>query len=89
AVQPQLRGQAFNFSNELQVTVLELVERILRLMDSRLTPEIRNEVVNEIPHQYLSAAKARETLGWRPLFSLEEGLRATIAWYRQFLEEPV
>jgi CDP-glucose 4,6-dehydratase len=82
---PELRGQAFNFSNEIQVTVLELVERILRLMNSTLTPDIRNEATNEIRHQYLSAEKARRVLGWRPLFTLDEGLRPTIDWYENFL----
>ena len=79
-----LKGQAFNFSNETQVTVLELVERILKLMDSDLEPDVRNEAMNEIRQQYLSAEKARSVLGWRPLFTLDEGLRATIAWYRDF-----
>lgn len=86
AENPDLRGQAFNFSNETPVTVLELVERILKLMGSDLKPEIRNEAHNEIRCQYLSAAKARRLLGWRPLFTLEEGLQRTIAWYKNFLE---
>jgi CDP-glucose 4,6-dehydratase len=85
AADPGLRGQAFNFSNEKQATVLEIVEKILRLMDSGLEPEIRDEVTNEIRHQYLSAAKARELLGWVPLFTLDEGLRRTIGWYQEFL----
>ena len=86
AARPELRGEAFNFSNESQVTVLELVNRILELMGSDLRPEIRNEASNEIRRQYLSAAKAREQLGWAPLFTLDEGLRKTIAWYRGFLQ---
>lgn len=81
-----LRGQAFNFSNEIQVTVNELVTLILRTMNSSLEPEIRNEASNEIRHQYLSAELARTKLGWRPLFTLEEGLKRTIEWYRDFLE---
>lgn len=85
AARPQLRGEAFNFSNELQVTVLDLVERILTLMDSSLSPDIRGEATNEIRHQYLSAAKARRVLDWRPLFSLDEGLKRTIHWYQVFL----
>lgn len=85
ATDPALKGQAFNFSNETQVTVIELVTRILRLMDSGFEPEVRNEAVNEIQHQYLSAAKAREVLGWKALFTLDEGLQQTIAWYRDFL----
>jgi len=80
-----LAGQAFNFSNEIQVSVLEIVQRLLKLMKSDLQPEILNQTTNEIPHQYLSAAKARDQLGWQPLYTLEEGLRHTIDWYRKFL----
>ncbi len=82
---PELGGQAFNFSNESQVTVSELVDRILESMGSNLEPDVRNEAVNEIREQYLSAAKAREVLGWKPLFTLDEGLGRTIQWYREFL----
>jgi len=80
-----LFGQAFNFSNEIQVTVLELVERILKIMNSTYAPDVRNEATNEIRHQYLTAAKARHVLGWQPLFSLDEGLCRTINWYEDFL----
>jgi len=80
-----LIGQAFNFSNESQATVLEVVERILKLMRSELEPEVRNEAVNEIREQYLNAQKARQILDWKPLFTLDEGLRHTIDWYREFL----
>lgn len=85
ASHPGLYGEAFNFSNELQVTVLELVQRILALMNADLIPDIRNEVSNEIRHQYLSAAKSRQILGWQPGFTLEDGLRRTIQWYKDFL----
>ena len=85
---PELAGEAFNFSNELQVTVLDLVRKVLRLMGSALEPEVRNEASNEIIHQYLSAAKARRDLSWSPLFDLDEGLERTIAWYREHLGAP-
>ena len=85
ATRPELRGEAFNFSNEIQITVLDLVERITGLMGSMLQPDVRNEASNEIRHQYLSAAKARRLLGWRPLFTLDEGLRETVQWYKEFL----
>lgn len=85
AANPALHGQAFNFSNEIQVTVIELVQRILNLMESELEPDVRNEASNEILHQYLSAARAREVLGWQPSFTLEEGLKTTVGWYKNFL----
>lgn len=79
-----LRGLAFNFSNEIQITVLELVNRILAAMDSSLMPEVLNQTQNEIRHQYLSAERARHTLQWAPAFTLEQGMERTIAWYRSF-----
>jgi CDP-glucose 4,6-dehydratase len=85
--EPALAGQAFNFSNEIQVTVLELVERILALMGSRLRPIVLGEATHEIRHQYLSAEKARTRLEWGPLFSLDEGLERTIAWYEAFFRQ--
>jgi CDP-glucose 4,6-dehydratase len=85
AGRPELNGQAFNFSNEIQITVLDLVNRLLKMMHSDLQPDVRNEASNEIRHQYLSAEKARQLLKWRPLFALDEGLERTVKWYEEFL----
>ncbi len=84
AADRSLVGEAFNFSNEIQVTVLELTQQILTLMNSDLQPTVKNEASNEIKHQYLSASKAKEMLGWSPMFSLETGLASTIEWYKEF-----
>ena len=81
-----LAGQAFNFSNEEPLTVVQLVDRIRAVMDSRLEPDIRNEARHEILEQSLSAARARDGLGWRPLFSMDDGLSRTVEWYRSFLQ---
>ena len=86
---PDLRGHAFNFSNETQVTVLEIVQKLLTHMRSNLEPDIRNEAANEIRHQYLSAGKARKYFNWTPRFSLDEGLQETIKWYKALLGEPL
>jgi CDP-glucose 4,6-dehydratase len=83
---PKLHGEAFNFSNETNVTVLELVEKMVTLMGLDLRPEVRNETSNEIRFQMLSAAKARCEFGWHPRFTLDEGLRTAIAWYREYLK---
>jgi CDP-glucose 4,6-dehydratase len=84
AAKPELKGNAFNFSNESPITVLDLVELILKLMASNFLPEIYNEANNEIRHQYLSAELAHQALGWKPIFSLEQGLKKTIDWYKEF-----
>jgi CDP-glucose 4,6-dehydratase len=81
-------GEAFNFSDERQLTVLEIVAVIQGLMGRPdLTPDVQNRAVGEIPSQRLSAAKARHVLGWRPRFTLEDGLGETIEWYSRLLAE--
>jgi CDP-glucose 4,6-dehydratase len=87
AQNPALGGESFNFSIEIQITVLELVERILALMNSDLKPIVQNQASHEIRHQYLSAQKARRMLDRRPTFTLDEGLRRTVVWYTDFLAE--
>jgi CDP-glucose 4,6-dehydratase len=84
---PSLKGEAYNFSNEIQLTVSQIVERILFLLKSNLQADIQNAVRNEIPHQYLSAEKSRVQLNWRPLFTIDQGLELTIAWYKDFFKE--
>jgi CDP-glucose 4,6-dehydratase len=84
---PKVLGEAFNFSNELQIPALEMVKKVLAVMGREdLEPVILNEAKGEIVHQYLSAKKARELLGWKPAFTLEEGLRRTASWYRDYFK---
>ena len=80
----ELRGQAFNISNEEHLTVLELVRKIIRLTGKDLEPDVQDRAKHEILSQYMSAEKARLLLGWQPQHSLDEGLRLTIDWYRTF-----
>jgi CDP-glucose 4,6-dehydratase len=85
AADRRLAGEAFNFSDERPMAVLDLVGLILSMMGRHLEPDVRATTTHEIRHQYLTAAKARQILGWKPLFSLEEGLQRTIAWYEDHL----
>jgi CDP-glucose 4,6-dehydratase len=79
-------GEAFNFSPESRVTVLEITREIQRLMQRPdLEPIILNQAEAEIPNQYLDSRKAERELGWSPRYSLESGLLETIEWYRAFL----
>lgn len=84
----KISGEAFNFSNESQLTVLGLVERILKACGrGDLKPIVKNEPVKEIEHQHLSAAKARKVLGWRSEYTIDEGLKETVNWYRKYFKE--
>lgn len=84
AARPAIGGEVFNFSYQDQMSVLELVARILDVMGSDLEPDVRNEASNEIRDQYLDAAKARTMLGWSPAFTFDTGLSATVDWYKEY-----
>jgi CDP-glucose 4,6-dehydratase len=79
----KLYGQAFNFSNEEPVTVLELIRMIYKLCGRAPSYKILNQAQYEIKHQYLSSRKAKKMLGWKADFKLEEALVRTINWYGQ------
>ncbi|MBT8447930.1 MAG: NAD-dependent epimerase/dehydratase family protein [Gammaproteobacteria bacterium] len=84
---PKIAGEAFNFSYEQPQTVAEVVTRTLKVLGrDDLEPEIRGEGMprGEIPHQYLAADKARDMLNWRPRYGIDEGLKLTYDWYREF-----
>lgn len=79
---PSVSGQAFNFSHEVTVTMLDLVKTIIRHLDSKVGVRINDQARAEIPHMRLLTAKARTLLGWTPTFGFEEGLMRTMDWYR-------
>jgi CDP-glucose 4,6-dehydratase len=80
-----LKGEAFNFSNNTQKNVLELSEMIIKIMDSNLKPIIKGEDKGEIRMQYLDSTKAKEKLNWQAKYGLVTGLRKTVKWYQEFL----
>lgn len=82
----KLGGEAFNFSDENPISVIELVKRVYKLAGKKENYKILNQASFEIRHQYLSSAKARRVLKWRPKVSLDEGLKTTIEWYHGLLE---
>jgi CDP-glucose 4,6-dehydratase len=83
----EFNGQAFNFGTETPLSVLELVERILRIMGrEHLQPVVLNQAAHEIPHQFLDCSKARRLMGWRPTRTLDQALRETVEWYGAYLQ---
>ena len=86
---PEVNGEAFNFSPERALTVLELVRLVQEQMGrADLEPLIQNAAQGEIHSQYLNSAKANRLLKWGPQFTLEEGMSETATWYRDFLGAP-
>lgn len=81
-------GQAFNFSSGSPLSVLELVDILLRVMGRPdLRPVVENRASNEIPEQYLDSSKAARILGWKSTYTLEAAIAETVAWYTRELQE--
>lgn len=80
-------GEVFNFGTEKPLTVLQLVNKIMELSKAtHLKPVIlgKGKIPGEIEKQYLSSEKAKKILGWKPEYSIEEGLSETIGWYNNY-----
>ena len=80
-----LKGEAFNFGMDRPTGIIGLVEKIIEVSGK---PESRFKILDivkaEIKDQYLSSKKAREILGWAPHYNLEDGLKETYDWYKEY-----
>lgn len=87
----ETKGEAFNFGTNEPVQMLDLVEKIVKLMgkENELPPRImlKTKIEREIDAQYLSGNKMFKRLGWQPKIDLENGLKNTIDWYQQNYKE--
>lgn len=85
---PAFHGQAFNFGMDNPRTARELVDAIIAISDyPEFEPIILNQANHEIKNQYLSSDKAHRLLGWKPRYSLKQGLQLTMDWYEQYMIE--
>ncbi len=82
---PGAIGEIINIGNGLEYRVRDVVEMILRLMNSRLKPKFGalDYRPGEAWHFYCDNTKAKEILGWRPKVNLEDGLKMTISWFQK------
>lgn len=80
-------GEAFNFGTGKPISVIELYNKIIKIMGKNVKPKILGEAKNEIDKQYLSIEKAKKTLGWQPKYHLDSGLKETIEWYKTHLKK--
>lgn len=76
-----------NLATGIEVTIAELVRMIARLTETTSELEIGALPYrpNEIWRMYAENARARSLFGWEPKTGLEEGLRATIDWFREYV----
>jgi len=72
----------FNLGGDRPARLLDVVEQIASLLGTRAQIDYRPAHPADVPATWADVGRARELLGWKPQVSLEEGLRRTVAWYR-------
>lgn len=75
--------QPVNLGNPKEFTILDLAQKILKLLDSK-TPLTFKPLPQDDPKQRRpDISKAKKILVWEPKVNLEEGLKKTVAWFKQ------
>ena len=77
-------GEIYNISAGNEKSNLEVVRKILQILEK---PEELITFVEDRPgHDFrysLDSSKIRSKLGWKPKFSFEKALEATVNWYKE------
>jgi CDP-glucose 4,6-dehydratase len=83
-------GEAFNAGGDRPRSVLEVVELMCKIAGTGVEPDVRGKgtPAGEITRQWVDSTKLRTMSGWAPQVSLEEGLRRTVDWYREYVGGP-
>ena len=81
-------GEAFNAGGERPYSVRDVVELIADAAGGGVEPDFQGtgNPDGEIDRQFVDSTKLRELTGWRPQVILEDGLRRTLEWYREYSE---
>lgn len=78
-------GGPFNIGNPAEITVAELARHIQDLTGSTSGIEHHSLPVDDPTRRCPDIDKARRLLGWEPVVGLDDGLRRTATWMRQYL----
>ncbi len=89
----EVRGQAFNFGGGAPLQLSHVVREAARAWNEvngtnvEIEPEITGPKIDSV--KYLDISRAREVLDWTPQISLQEGLRETAQWYRDYFDNSI
>ena len=82
ALQADVTDEAFNIGNCEETSLKGLLDVLLKVNESTLTPEFRDESsVNPVGRRLADISKAKKLLGFTPTVSLEEGMKELTEWY--------
>ena len=76
-------GGVFNIGNGYAVTIFDLLMYIEKALNKKISPEFGPKREGDVRKVYSDISKARRMLGFKPGFTLEEGLKITVDWFRK------
>jgi len=80
----EIKGEAFNFSSDDSLSVLDLIARAEEILKTKIIYKILNNAKNEIPYQQLDDSKIK-SLGWKNNYSMEDVLPRIVRWYKKII----
>ena len=80
-------GEIFHIGSEEEITIEELIKYTGELMGYEGTYENAPTYPGSVARRCPDIAKARRVLGYEPQVSWQDGLKTTVEWYRQYLEQ--
>ncbi len=80
-------GEVINLGNNKQYTILELAKKIIEITNSNSKITYQPLPIDDPRNRSPILEKANSLLNWRPTTPLEEGLKKTIAWFKDIEQE--
>ncbi len=80
---PGVAGRVFNIACGQRYTLLDLIAILNEIMDAHVTPVHTDPRPGDVRHSLADVTAAQEALGYRAEVDFGEGLRRTVAWYRE------
>jgi nucleoside-diphosphate-sugar epimerase len=76
-------GQVMNLGIGERVTLNQLLAELQEIIGSNLLAKYEEMRAGDVRHSLADITRAMELIGYRPLVGLAEGLKQTVAWYRE------
>jgi UDP-glucose 4-epimerase len=80
---PGVSGRVYNVGTGRSITVLDLVTGLNRLLGTNIAPEHGPPRIGDVRYSLADISRARHDLKYDPTVTFEEGLKRTLAWYRE------
>lgn len=77
----------FNVGSSQEITLNEIVKKILKILNKNIRPKYCPSRVNETQRSFLNCTKIKRQMKWEPRIGIDEGLKRTINWQLNFRDK--